>query len=228
MRGVLASVIVAVTMTGCAAPHSDAGYPRVRWSNSSQPIEPGALRPSERPARDDLIVLLPKPNGKIGGVVVRTAGGKEIVLDKAYAGAHIEGPGEMQSVRYDADRVKREFSPVLAALPGRPATFLLYFLEGNDEITPESEREVERIFAEIAARPYPEILVIGHTDAVGNAQFNDQLSRQRAQRVYDELIKRGIAPDRIEVSGRGKREPLIPTPEGVSEPKNRRVEINVR
>ncbi len=186
------------------------------------------MRPSERLARNDLIVLLPKPNGKIGGVVVRIAGGKEIVLDKAYAGAHIEGPGEMRSIRYDADRVKREFSSVLAALPGRPATFLVYFLEGNDEITTESEREVERIFAEIAARPYPEILVIGHTDAVGNAQFNDQLSRQRAQRVYDELIKRGIAPDRIEVSGRGKREPLIPTPEGVSEPKNRRVEINVR
>lgn len=228
MRGVLASVIVAVTMAGCAAPHSDVGYPTDRWSNSSQPIEPGSLRPSEQPTRDDLIVLLPKPNGKIGGVVVRTAGGKEIVLDKAYAGAHIEGPGEMQPIRYDADRVKSEFSSVIAALPGRPATFLLYFLEGNDELTPESEREVERIFTDIAARPYPDILVIGHTDAVGNAQSNDQLSRQRAQRVYEELIKRGIAPDRIEVSGRGKREPLIPTPEGVSEPKNRRVEINVR
>ena len=95
-------------------------------------------------------------------------------------------------------------------------------------MTPDSEREVERVFAEIAARPYPEILVIGHTDAVGNAQFNDQLSRQRAQRVRDDLVKRGIPADRIEVSGRGKREPLIPTSQGVSEPKNRRVEINVR
>ncbi len=230
MRVALVSAIIAAMMAGCAqfASQPNAGSQSVRWTKSRQPIEPEALRPSDRPTRNDLIVLLPKPNGKIGGVVVRTEGGKEIVLDKAYAGAHIDGPGEMQPVTYDADRAKREFSSVVAALPGRPATFLLYFLEGKDELTPDSEREVDRVFAEIAARPYPEILVIGHTDAVGNAQFNDQLSRQRAQRVRDDLIKRGIAADRIEVSGRGKREPLIPTSQGVSEPKNRRVEINVR
>lgn len=217
-------------MAGCAqfASQPNAGTQSARWSKSRQPIEPAALRPSDRPPRNDLIVLLPKPNGKIGGVVVKTEGGKEIVLDKAYAGAHIIGPGDMQPVTYDADRAKKEFSSVVAALPGRPATFLLYFLEGKDELTPESEREVERVFAAISARPYPEILVIGHTDAVGNAQFNDQLSRQRAQRVREDLVQRGIAADRIEVAGRGKREPLIPTSEGVSEPKNRRVEINVR
>ena len=81
----------------------------------------------------------------------------------------------------------------------RPATFSLYFPEGKDELTPDSEREVKRVFAEIAARPYPEILVIGHIDAVGIAEFNDHLSRQRAQRVRDKLVKRGIAVDHIEV-----------------------------
>jgi len=185
--------------------------------------------PQPAPAtRNDLIVLLPKANGTIGGVVVRTEGGKEILLDKAYAGAHIQGPGMMQPITYDAVQAQREFYSVVAALPGRPATFLLYFLEAKDELTPTSEREVERVFAEIAARPYPEILVIGHADAVGTAQFNDQLSLQRAQRVRDDLIKRGISANRIEVSGRGKREPLIPTSQDVSEPRNRRVEINVR
>ena len=63
---------------------------------------------------------------------------------------------------------------------------------------------------------------------MGNAEFNDHLSGQRAQRVRDDLVKRGIAGNHIEVSSRGKREPLVPTPERVSEPKNRRVEINVR
>jgi outer membrane protein OmpA-like peptidoglycan-associated protein len=224
MRVALALAIIATMMAGCA----QFGSHPAGWTNSRQPIEPEALRPSDRLTRNDLIVLLPKPNGTIGGVVVRTEGGKEILLNKAYAGAHIDGPGMMQPVTYDADRAKREFSSVVSSLPGRPATFLIYFNEGTDGLTPDSEREVERIFAEIAARPYPEILVIGHTDAVGNAQFNDQLSRQRAQRVRDDLIKRGISADRIEVSSRGKREPLVRTAEGVSEPKNRRVEINVR
>jgi outer membrane protein OmpA-like peptidoglycan-associated protein len=224
MRVALALAIVITMMAGCA----QSGFQSARWANSRQPIEPEALRPSDRPARNDLIVLLPKPNGSIGGVVVRTDGGKEILLNKAYAGAHIDGPGMMQPVTYDADRARREFSSVIASLPGRPAAFLLYFLEGKDELTPDSEREFERVFGEIAARAYPEISVIGHTDAVGNMQSNDQLSRQRAQRVRDDLVKRGIAADRIEVSSRGKREPLVPTSEGVSEPRNRRVEINVR
>lgn len=225
-RFILMAVVILAMTAGCAqfgaAPRAE------HWGKTEQPIEPEALRPSDRPPRNDLVVLLPKPNGTIGGVVVRTADGKEILLNKAYAGVHIDGPNDMKPVTYTADRASKEFSSVVSALPGRPATFLLYFLEGKDELTPESEREVERVFAEIAARPYPEILVIGHTDAVGTPQYNDQLSRQRAQRVRDDLVKRGIAANRIEVSGRGKREPLVPTSEGVAEPRNRRVEINVR
>ena len=80
----------------------------------------------------------------------------------------------------------------------------------------------------MATRPSPEILVIGHTDAVGAGQYNDKLSMQRAERVRAELVLRGIAEDSITVTGRGKREPLVPTDDGVAEPQNRRVEINVR
>lgn len=195
---------------------------------ASQPIEPEAVRPG--PVHNDMIVLLPKLNGQIGGVIVRSIdGGDELLLKTAYAGAHIGDPGgKVRSLTYDANRAKQEFGAVITALPSRPATFTLYFLEAKDELTPESEREVTRIFAELKSRPDPEIWVIGHTDAVGTVQYNDQLSLQRAERVRDDLVGRGIPADSIEVSGRGKREPLIPTSEGISEPKNRRVEISVR
>jgi outer membrane protein OmpA-like peptidoglycan-associated protein len=113
-------------------------------------------------------------------------------------------------------------------LPGRPAAFTLYFHEGTDALTVGSEAEIARVFREIEARPDPEISVIGHTDAVGTDYYNDQLSLQRAQRVRSEIVKRGIPDSRIVVSGRGKREPLMVTGQGVPEPKNRRVEINVR
>jgi outer membrane protein OmpA-like peptidoglycan-associated protein len=81
---------------------------------------------------------------------------------------------------------------------------------------------------EIARRPAPEIVVIGHTDRVGAVPYNDALSLRRAERVRDELVKVGITADRISVAGRGEREPLVPTPDEVAEPRNRRVEINVR
>lgn len=194
-----------------------------------QPIEPEAVQPAVEPVHNDTIVLLPKPNGQIGGVMVRSIdGGDGLLLDKPYAGARIEGPGKVQAVTYNADRTREEFGTAITALPGRPATFVLYFLEGKDELTVESEGEVVRVFDELKSRPDPEIWVIGHTDAVGTIQYNDQLSLQRAERVRDELVGRGIPADSIEVSGRGKREPLVPTSEGIPEPMNRRVQIDVR
>jgi outer membrane protein OmpA-like peptidoglycan-associated protein len=173
------------------------------------------------------VTILPKKDGSIGGVVVRQEG-VAVLLDKAYATALIEGPGMVTESTYDAELAEQDFAVVLAALPGEPAKFLLYFLEARDELTPESEAEVEKIFAELATRPAPEILVIGHTDAVGAGQYNDKLSLQRAEHVRAELIRRGIGEDSISVEGRGKREPLVTTADGIAEPMNRRVEINVR
>ena len=107
-------------------------------------------------------------------------------------------------------------------------SFLLYFLEGKDALTPESQQVVQQIFAEIARRPVPEIVIIGHTDRVGSVTSNDDLSLRRAEKVRDDLVKLGIPADRMEVAGRGEREPLVPTEDEVPEPRNRRVEISVR
>jgi outer membrane protein OmpA-like peptidoglycan-associated protein len=63
---------------------------------------------------------------------------------------------------------------------------------------------------------------------MGTDDYNDQLSLQRAGRIRTRLIQLGVAPERIETSGRGKRELLVPTADQVPEPKNRRVEIVVR
>jgi outer membrane protein OmpA-like peptidoglycan-associated protein len=110
-----------------------------------------------------------------------------------------------------------------------PATqFTLYFVEGKDEFTDESKRTLDGVLAAIASRPVPDLVVIGHTDTVGSDAFNDTLSRQRAEVVRTSLLARGIAADRIAVVGRGKREPIVPTADGVAEPRNRRVEIQVR
>jgi outer membrane protein OmpA-like peptidoglycan-associated protein len=72
------------------------------------------------------------------------------------------------------------------------------------------------------------VVVIGHTDRVGNLQYNDRLSLQRAERVRGELIRLGIPERRVRIAGRGEREPLVATDDEIPEPRNRRVEINVR
>lgn len=233
MRGPHAALILALLGAGLAGgcarfPHGegplDAGPES--W-DAAQPIEPEALRPGALFTGRTLIVLLPKASGTAGAVVVRS-GRRQLLLDKPYAAGDVQSAGKLQAFHFEPASIGTDFGEALAALPGRPAAFTLYFQEGTDTLTSESEAEIARVFREIASRPDPDISVIGHTDAVGTAQFNDELSLQRAQRVRGELVRRGIPADQIDVSGRGKREPLVATADGVSEPKNRRVEINVR
>ncbi|MBC7705583.1 MAG: OmpA family protein [Rhodoferax sp.] len=80
----------------------------------------------------------------------------------------------------------------------------------------------------VATMPAPEVLVVGHTDALGTDSLNDELSMQRARIVRAGLIDKGIDSKRVEAVGRGKRELLVPTRDGVAESRNRRVEIQVR
>ncbi len=170
---------------------------------------------------------MPKADGSVGAVVVRQDG-VEIVLDKAYASAVIEGPGQVRQLIEDPVVAREAFAATLAALPPKPAGFMLYFLKGEDALTATSKKELARVLAELAKRPAAEISVIGHTDTVGSIQFNDKLSSQRAKHVRQLLMARGIPPGNITIAGRGERELLIPTRNNVYESRNRRVEINVR
>ena len=171
-------------------------------------------------------MLLPEPGGKASALVV-TQGGKEVLLDRPYAGATLAASGPQKYSASEAD-VQARFGTALTALPGRPAQFTLYFIEGKNEFTDGSKRSIDNVFTEIASRPVPDVLVIGHTDTVGTDAYNDVLSRQRAEVVRNALIERGIAPGNVVAIGRGKREPIVPTADGVAEPRNRRVEILVR
>jgi len=175
----------------------------------------------------DLIVLLPDKEGKVGTVIVQGQNGKA-VLNTAYAAARTTPEGGVQRGTASQSEVKDVFGSALAAQPSRPISFILYFEIGNDEFTEESKQEVKRLLVEMARRQAPDITVIGHTDLVGPDPSNDALSLQRAERVKSILAGMGIPAERILTAGRGRREPLIPTAEGVSEPRNRRVEINVR
>ena len=124
--------------------------------------------------------------------------------------------------------VESLFGAALAAQPARPVEFTVYFTEGTQDFTAESLAIVDGIFAAIAKRPVADVTVVGHTDTVGSDPFNDDLSRKRAEIVRVGLIAKGLAPDNVVAIGRGKREPIVRTGDGVAEPRNRRVEISVR
>jgi outer membrane protein OmpA-like peptidoglycan-associated protein len=174
---------------------------------------------------DELVVVLPSADGHTGTVVVDSQGTRT-VLNQPYASNRIGR--DAGTMRLSLQEVRSAFGAALSSIPARPASFLLYFITGTDQLTEESRGELDRMLEELRRRPAPDILVIGHTDRVGSEPDNDRLSLQRAERVRASFLAQGIAPERIQASGRGEREPIVQTADGVDEPKNRRVEINVR
>jgi outer membrane protein OmpA-like peptidoglycan-associated protein len=70
--------------------------------------------------------------------------------------------------------------------------------------------------------------VIGHTDNVGSAEYNQRLSEQRAQSVVDYLTNRGIAWQRLVAEGRGFREPRASNDTAAGRQLNRRVELLIK
>jgi OmpA-OmpF porin, OOP family len=120
------------------------------------------------------------------------------------------------------------YAALTDTLPPPPAKFVLYFLEGTTKLTPESEPELQKVFAEIGKRPGAEVQITGHTDTVGKDSDNDILSLKRARDIREALIGQGLNPTISRAVGRGERELLVQTPLNTAEPRNRRVEITVR
>jgi len=120
------------------------------------------------------------------------------------------------------------YAALTQGLPPPVAHFTLYFVEGTTKLTPQSEPELKKVFAEVAKRSGAEVQITGHTDTVGGEYDNDTLSLKRAREIREALIAQGLNPTISRAVGRGEREPLVPTPDNTPEPRNRRVEIIVR
>ena len=181
--------------------------------------------PIAKPAR---IVLLPDPSGKAGAVAVRNPAGEQL-LNEAYRGLEAGGTGPMQRVTETEASVRARYGDVLNARPPRPLSFVVRFETGSAaQLTAESAAVLDELGKALATWPAPQLMIVGHTDRVGTDQANDALSLQRAQAVARILVERGMPAQQIESAGRGEREPLVPTADGVANATNRRVEITLR
>ncbi len=77
-------------------------------------------------------------------------------------------------------------------------------------ITADSQFVLDEVANTLAGFPETRFLVAGYTDARGSSKYNDELSKARAKAVYDALLQRGVAADRLCYRGFGKRVALVP------------------
>ena len=104
----------------------------------------------------------------------------------------------------------------------------LYFETGTDVLTPESRATLPKLLDLIRQRAVPGVEIAGHTDRVVASVVNDVLALRRAEVVERMMLELGVQPSLIRVDSFGERDPVVPTADGVDEPRNRRVEITVR
>ncbi len=107
-----------------------------------------------------------------------------------------------------------------------PRAYLVFFDFDDSSLRPEAQQIVGTAANNAETGEIRRISVVGHADRSGSDAYNDRLSLRRAETVRDALIALGYPAVQINVAARGEADPLVPTPDGVREPQNRRVEIN--
>ncbi|MBO5810256.1 MAG: OmpA family protein [Bacteroidales bacterium] len=86
----------------------------------------------------------------------------------------------------------------------------IYFKFDSADLTSESEEGINEVYDFLVQHPYLKIEIMGHTDDMGNADYNQLLSERRAESVAEALIKKGISSERIKTKGCGSTQPLFP------------------
>jgi outer membrane protein OmpA-like peptidoglycan-associated protein len=173
------------------------------------------------------VVLLPQADGSPSAVLVKTAKYEQL-LNAPYQRVTGQEDKALKADVTSAADVQKAYQQLYAAMPPPASKYVLNFMPGGTELTPESQAQLPKILEDATNRSGADMVITGHTDSTGALVANDELSLKRAKVVTQLLVDKGAAASRVEAVGRGKRELLVPTADEVDEPQNRRVEIIVR
>jgi outer membrane protein OmpA-like peptidoglycan-associated protein len=102
------------------------------------------------------------------------------------------------------------------------------FEQSSYALTDAARAELDRLAEALGRNPAWRIDVTGHTDGLGDRRQNQTLSEYRAKVVATYLVRRGIAPDRIDFRGRGSAVPASEAAADSTGALNRRVTIAIR
>jgi outer membrane protein OmpA-like peptidoglycan-associated protein len=95
-------------------------------------------------------------------------------------------------------------------------------------LKPQATQTLAGIVQQLKNEPTLRADIVGHTDGVGTEEYNMGLSERRAKAVSTHMVRNGIAATRLNVSWKGKTQPIAPNTTEAGRAQNRRVEITVR
>jgi len=118
--------------------------------------------------------------------------------------------------------VKREGDTLKLVIPGNVS-----FPSGSSALSPQFYNVLNQVATTLAEYPSTQVQIVGHTDSVGSASSNEQLSRTRASAVSIYLGAQGIASSRMQVEGVGSSTPIASNATSEGRAHNRRVEMKI-
>jgi outer membrane protein OmpA-like peptidoglycan-associated protein len=103
----------------------------------------------------------------------------------------------------------------------------LLFDFDSDAIRPEAGLNLQNLAASLKQYANTEVLIVGHTDALGSGAYNQDLSQRRANSATAYLTRQGVNAGRVTSSGRGEQEPVGSNETEAGRQTNRRIEIAI-
>ena len=106
------------------------------------------------------------------------------------------------------------------------ASSMLYDFD-SDVVLATAASNLRNLAASLGKYPNTDVLIVGHTDATGSADYNQGLSQRRATAAANYLISQGVASTRLRTAGRGEMEPIATNDTELGRQTNPRVEIAI-
>lgn len=144
--------------------------------------------------------------GTVGAIIGRQMDKKAAELEEKLEGAEIQRVEEGIAVSFD--------------------TGLLFDFD-SAELREEAKENLRQLAEIMGEDDNTELLIVGHTDSVGEAQYNQNLSERRADSAADYIISQGIGAVRVDTEGRGESEPIADNDTEAGRQENRRVEVAI-
>lgn len=108
-----------------------------------------------------------------------------------------------------------------------PANLGIVFETNSDTIKSADISKFEKYATYLKTVSTSKIIIEAHTDSVGNAKYNLDLSQRRAKSAKEQLISMGVSANRIEAIGYGETNPIVTNDTATNREKNRRVTAKI-
>jgi outer membrane protein OmpA-like peptidoglycan-associated protein len=167
----------------------------------------------------------------VGGVIGKAAGSTAsgVIIGAAVGGA----TGAIIGAQMDkqANELKQNIKGARVERVGEgiAVTFEsgLLFDFGSDALRPEAKGNLHELAKSLGKYPGSDLMIVGHTDPVGSATYNQGLSERRASAAANYLVSEGVARTRVGTRGMGENDPIASNDTEEGRQANRRVEVAI-